>query len=608
MYQSFDDTNNPSVGPERVALLRAALGLEGLDGFLIPRADEHQGEYVPASAERLRYLTGFSGSAGIAAVLAGEAAIFVDGRYTLQVREQVDTGVFTPLHLIETPLRGWLAERLKPGMRLGYDPMLHTMAEVERLTKVCEDAGAWLVPATENPVDRIWTDRPAPPRGAVIVHPVSLAGESADDKLARIGEALAKARVDAAVLTQPDSIAWLFNIRGSDVSHTPLPLSFALLRREGRSTLFIDPAKLGPEVYAHLMALTDLAEPAALMAGLDTLGGEKARVLLDPDATGVAIAQRLEAAGAEVVRGTDPVILPKAIKNAAEQEGSRAAHHRDAAAMVRFLAWLDETAPQGGIDEIVAAEKLEAFRMETGALKDISFDTISAAGPHAAIPHYRVSRSSALPLKADEIYLVDSGGQYLDGTTDITRTVIIGTPSAEMRRHYTLVLKGHIAIDRARFPKGTSGAQLDVLARHALWQAGCDFDHGTGHGVGSYLSVHEGPQRISKLGTAPLQPGMIVSNEPGYYRADAYGIRIENLVLVTEPTAITGGDREMLGFETLTLVPIDTRLIDRDLLDAGEIAWLDRYHARVLAEIGPLVEGEALDWLKAATRPLASAG
>ncbi len=604
MYQSYDDTNDPSVGSDRVAQLRAALNSQGLDGFLIPRADEHQGEYVPASAERLRYVTGFSGSAGVAAVLVDEAAIFVDGRYTLQVREQVDVDVFAPQHLVDTPLAGWLKTRLKPGMRLGYDPMLHTIAEVKRLTKVCEDAGADFVPASENPVDAIWVDRPAPPRGTIRVQPLDLAGEAAEAKLSRIGEELVEKRADAVVFTQPDSIAWLFNIRGSDVPHTPLPLSFAVLPANGRPTLFVDPMKLDEGARDHLKPLADLAEPQALMAALDGLGAAKARVLLDPSSTGVAIAQRIEAAGGTVVEGADPVVLPKAIKNATEQAGSRAAHKRDAVAMVRFLAWLDREAPTGEIDEIVASEKLEAFRAETGELVDISFDTISAAGPHAAIPHYRVSRASALPLSRDSIYLVDSGAQYRDGTTDITRTVVVGTPSAEMRRHNTLVLKGHIALDRARFPKGTSGAQLDALARIALWQAGCDFDHGTGHGVGSFLSVHEGPQRISKFGTTALQPGMILSNEPGYYRSGEYGIRIENLLLVTEPQAIEGGDREMMGFEALTLVPIDMRLVDAALLEAAEIAWLDAYHARVREEIAPLVDGEDRVWLLEATRPL----
>ncbi|PLX36451.1 MAG: X-Pro aminopeptidase [Hyphomicrobiales bacterium] len=604
MYQSFDETNDPSVGSERVARLRDALAARGLDGFLVPRADEHQGEYVPASAERLRYLTGFSGSAGMAVVLGDEAAVFVDGRYTLQVREQVDVSVFTPQHLIETPPRAWLADRLKPGMRLGYDPMLHTIAEVRRLDAACNKAGATLVAAPDNPLDAIWNDQPAPPMGAVVVHPVEFAGEEASAKIARVGEAIAKAGADATVLTQPDSIAWLFNIRGSDVPHTPLPLSFAIVPCGEKPTLFIASGKLSDEVRAHLEALADVAEPDALFPALNALGTGKTKVLLDADWTAAAIAQRIEDAGGTVVEGRDPVTLPKAIKNETEQEGSRAAHRRDAVAMVQFLAWLDDEAPKGGLDEISAAEKLESFRAATGLLKDLSFDTISAAGPHAAIPHYRVSRSSALPLKTGEIYLVDSGGQYQDGTTDITRTVIVGEASAEMKRHFTLVLKGHIAIDRARFPKGASGAQLDVLARLPLWQAGCDFDHGTGHGVGSYLSVHEGPQRISKLGTTPLEPGMILSNEPGYYQSGAFGIRIENLVVVTAPSAIKGGDREMLGFEALTLVPIDKRLIDVVLLDVTETAWLDAYHARVWDEIGPMVDDEARVWLRAATAPL----
>lgn len=608
MYQSFDDIADPRVGPPRLARLRTELGKRGLDGFLVPRADEHQGEYVAPSSERLRFISGFTGSAGLAAILAGEAAIFVDGRYTVQVREQVDQSAFKPLHLIDTPPADWLKARLKPGMRIGYDPMLHTVAAVRKYEKLCADADAALVACDDNPLDAIWSERPEPPLGAVTLHPIEYAGEEASDKIVRLTDTLENEKVDAAVLTQPDSIAWTFNIRGSDVSHTPLPLAFAILRRTDRPQLFIDGRKLSNTVRDALGELCDLAEPDDLMPALDALGKAGARVLVDPQIAGAAIAQRIAAAGGTVVDGRDPVLLPKALKNHAEIRGARTAHIRDGVAVSRFLAWLERTAPAGRLDEIAAAEKLEELRLASGVLKDISFDSISAYGPHAAIPHYRVSRSSNLRIEPGSLYLIDSGGQYADGTTDITRTVAIGTPEPEMRDRFTRVLKGHIAISTARFPKGTSGAQLDTLARTALWQAGLDFDHGTGHGVGSYLSVHEGPQRIAKTGTTPLEAGMIVSNEPGYYKDGAYGIRIENLELVSELTDIAGGERPMHGFETLTLVPVDRSLVVAELLTDDERAWLDAYHAWVFTEIGPLVGDDTYHWLERATRPIGEDG
>jgi Xaa-Pro aminopeptidase len=601
MFQTFDDLADPSCGAPHSALLRAELRRRGLDGFLIPRADAHQGEYVPPSDCRLQWLTGFTGSAGTAAILADEAAVFVDGRYTIQVREQVDTEIFPPRHLINEPVTAWLAERLKAGHRLGFDAMLHTVNEVRKLRAVCEDAGAELVPLDANPIDAVWEGRPAAPLGAVSLHPETLSGKAAAKKIAEIQEAVASKKADACVLTQPDSIAWLLNIRGSDVSHTPLPLSFATVPVEGRPTLYIDGRKLTNSVRDALETHADIQEPGGFMSGLSTLGKSGKRVLIDPALAGQGIATAITDTGGKLVEAADPVLLPKAVKNGTEVAGARSAHLRDAVAYVKFLCWFDEVAPGGELDEIGAAKKLEAFRVETGVLKDISFDTISGAGPNGAICHYRVSEKSNLMIPVGKPYLIDSGAQYEDGTTDITRTLAVGEMTAEMKRHYTLVLKGHIAISTARFPEGTSGAQLDTLARIDLWKAGLDFDHGTGHGVGSYLSVHEGPQRIAKTGTVPLKPGMILSNEPGYYPAGEYGIRIENLELVTEAAPVTGGERPMLGFETLTLAPMDLRLVDPDLLTEAERTWLNAYHKRVREAVGPLVNGAVADWLDKAT-------
>ena len=604
MFQSFDSPIDPTVGPARCAALRQELARRGLDGFIVPRADAHQGEYVPPSDARLQWLTGFAGSAGVAVVLDEDAAIFVDGRYTIQVREQVDTDVFKPMHLVETPVSKWLRETLKPGMRVGFDPMLHTVNGAGRLKAACTEAGAELVALGDNPLDAVWEDRPKPPTGQVAIHPRALAGEAAGDKIARIAGEVTGAKADAVILTQPDSIAWLFNIRGSDVQHTPLPLSFALVPGSGRARIFIDARKLSGSTRDHLGEFADIEEPDVLLPALTALGGEGAVVLLDPDWTAVALAEAVTDAGGRVVHGPDPVILPKAIKNATEISGARAAHLRDGVAFCRFLAWFDQAIQEDKLDEITVAEQLEAFRMKTGRLRDISFDTISAAGPNAAIPHYRVDRQSNRVLPADSLFLIDSGGQYDDGTTDITRTIAVGSVSDEPRRHFTLVLKGHIAIATARFPIGTSGAQLDALARIALWRSGLDFDHGTGHGVGSYLSVHEGPQRISKAGHVALEAGMIVSNEPGYYRDGSHGIRIENLELVTAAEHIEGGERAMFGFEALTLAPIDRRCLMPEMLTHEETAWLDTYHARVLARIGPHLSGEDLAWLEGATRPV----
>jgi Xaa-Pro aminopeptidase len=581
----------------------------GLTGFIVPHADEHQSEYLPPSAERLAWLTGFTGSAGAAVVLPEEAAVFVDGRYTIQAEAEVDPTAFAREHLIEMPPWKWLKARLQPGDRIGYDPWLMTVAEVKRLEEVCRDAEAELVPTPGNPIDHVWADRPAPPLGAVTLHPDSLAGEAATAKIHRLKSAIAEAKADAAVLAQADSIAWTFNIRGADIAHNPVALAYAILPADDRPMLFIDGRKLSNSVRAALADLAVLREPAEFSAALAALGHEGERVLLDPRGTAAAIAAAVRGAGGTVVEGADPAELPKARKNVTELDGTRHAHLRDGAAMVRFLAWLDREAPGDGVDEIAAAGRLAAFRAETALrdgseLVDLSFATISGAGPNGAIVHYRVTPETNRRLAPGTLYLVDSGGQYRDGTTDITRTVAVGTPTDEMRDHFTRVLKGHIAVATARFPVGTTGAQLDTLARIALWQAGLDYDHGTGHGVGSFLAVHEGPARISKLGATPLEPGMILSDEPGYYRTGAYGIRIENLLVVTPPAPIEGGDRPMMGFETLTLAPIDRRLIAPGLLTPAERMWLDAYHARVAGVLDRFLDGAEKAWLTTATAPL----
>ncbi len=598
VYQSFAELGGPAHGAERVKALRAELAARGLAGFVAPRADEHQNEYVPAAAERLLWLTGFSGSAGLAIVLREAAAIFVDGRYAVQAPAQVDGAVFTVRPIVEEPPGAWIEAHLKPGERLGYDPWLHTPEMVERLGKSCRAAGGELVAVDSNPIDAIWSDRPAPSLGAVSAHPQRLAGETAARKIARVRAALGAS--DGLLVSDAHAVAWLYNIRGADVAHTPLPLSFAYLPREGRPTLFVDARKLSNAMRARLGELTDIEEPDRLVGFMTGLGAAGLRVAFDAASAPARLTQALEAAGGAATLGADPIALMKAAKNKAELAGARAAHIRDGAAMARFLCWFDREAPKGRLAEIAAAEALETFRRETGALRDISFPTISAAGPHAAIPHYRVSEASDLKI-ARGIFLIDSGGQYEDGTTDITRTICVGRPTAEMRDRFTRVLKGHIAIARAVFPKGTSGAQIDAFARQALWRAGLDFDHGTGHGVGSYLSVHEGPQRIAKTGTVALAPGMIVSNEPGYYAPGQFGVRIENLVVV-ESRAIPGAERPMLGFETIALAPIDLRLVEPKLLDHEEIAWLNAYHARVRDVIGPLVDRETRGWLREATR------
>ncbi len=607
MFQTFDSSSDPTRGAERIGLLRAWLAENGLDGFIVPRSDEHQGEYVAPGSERLNWLTGFSGSAGVALVLRDRAVIFVDGRYTLQVRNQVDLSIFAIESLIETPPAAWISGNLGKGARIGFDPWLHTIADAKALAEAAEKVGATMVPVARNPIDMIWTDRPAPPLGKVEIQPIAFAGELARDKLARFAASLANAGVDHTVLTDPASVAWAFNIRGSDVPHTPLPLSFAILSADGSHHLFIDGRKLGIEQKAYLTQLCDLHAPSTLDDELARLSAGGKRIGLDPTLAAEFLRTYVETKGGTYVKFADPARLPRATKNPAEIAGTRAAHRRDGAAVTKMLAWLDAQ-PPGTLDEITTVTKLEEFRRATGAetqmpLREISFDTISGAGPNGAIIHYRVSTASNRKLEPGELYLVDSGAQYQDGTTDITRTIAIGKPTEEMRERYTIVLKGMIAISMLRFPPGTRGCDIDAIARMAHWKAGIDYAHGTGHGVGSFLSVHEGPQRISKTGTEKLLAGMILSNEPGYYREGAYGIRIENLILVTPAEAIPGGDVAMHGFETLTLAPFDRRLIDTELLTREELVWLDAYNARVLAEIGPMVDGATLKWLEAATTP-----
>ncbi|MEA2880498.1 MAG: Xaa-Pro aminopeptidase [Hyphomicrobiales bacterium] len=601
--QTFDDSGERAASVGRVAALRAELKRRGLDGFIVPRADRHQNEYVPPSEERLVWLTGFSGSAGAAIVLAERAVIFVDGRYLLQVRDQIDVSLFAVEHLVENPADKWIEANLTKGARLGYDPWLHTADGAEKLAKAASAAGAMLVPADPNPVDAVWSDRPAPPLGPVTVHDLKFAGEPAAAKLARVQAEIAKLKAEALVVSDPHNVAWAFNIRGSDVSHTPLPLAFATVPREGRASVYVDGRKLSNEVRDYLEALADVREPGAFEADLKALGAAKAAVRLDSATAADALARLIGNAGGTITRAADPITLMKAVKNDTEIAGTRAAHARDGAAVANFLAWFDREAPKGELTEIDAVAALETFRRNTGLLKELSFPTISGAGPNGAIVHYRVTRETNRTISPGDLFLVDSGAQYQDGTTDITRTISVGAPMAEMRERFTRVLKGHIAIARAVFPDGTTGAQLDPFARQYLWSAGIDFDHGTGHGVGSYLSVHEGPARISKLGTAPLRRGMILSNEPGYYKAGSFGIRIENLVLVTK-AAVAGAEKEVNAFETLTFAPLDRRLIDPALMTPDEIAWLDAYHARVAETLLPLVDPNARAWLEAATRPL----
>ncbi|NJS37989.1 MAG: aminopeptidase P family protein [Rhodobacteraceae bacterium] len=597
MFQSFESHASPDQGPPRLAALRAQLAALGLDGFLVPRADAHQGEYVAARDERLQWLTGFTGSAGFCVVLPNVAGVFIDGRYRTQVKAQVDLGAYTPVPWPEVKAGEWIRENLSAG-RVGFDPWLHTAEEVEKLQTLLEGSGVTLCRCDKNPVDGIWVDQPAPPLGKALVHPDALAGETHAAKRAARAEGLRAAGQRAAVLTLPDSICWILNIRGADVPKNPVLQAFAILQDDGRVQLFAEAAKFDAGLIAHLGPEVEVLPPAGFAAALQGLVGP---VRVDKSSAPLAVSDILTAAGIAVVWGDDPCRLPKARKNPAEIAATREAHLRDGTAMVEFLAWLDAQAPQGKLTEIAVVQALEGFRRATNALHDISFDTICGAGPNGAIIHYRVTEETNRPIRPGELLLVDSGGQYPDGTTDITRTIAIGDQGDEAREAYTRVLQGMVAISRVRFPKGLSGRDIDALARFPLWLAGQDYDHGTGHGVGAFLSVHEGPQRISRLSEVPLDPGMILSNEPGYYREGAFGIRLENLIVV-EPAPAMGDNRLQLAFETLTFVPFDRRLIVTAALAPGERDWLDAYHAAVLEKLGNRVSGATLAWLRAPAR------
>ncbi|MEO6225665.1 MAG: aminopeptidase P family protein [Sphingomicrobium sp.] len=593
---------------DRLKALREQLKADKLDGFVVPLTDEHMSEYVGSYAQRLAWLTGFQGSAGSAVVLPEEAAIFTDGRYTLQVRQQVSATEWSYQSVPETSAADWLKDHAPQGGRIGYDPWLHTRDWVIKAKQALAARGAELVAVERNPIDEIWSDRPEASKAHLVVQPDQFAGQSAGDKRTEIGDWLTAHNADAAILSALDSIAWAFNIRGADVSRTPVALAFAVVHADGTADLFVASEKVGPDVRQHLGNGVRLHERSDFEQALGELAGKT--VVVDPERAVAAIFDALDRAGATTLPLRDPTILPKAIKNSAEIAGQKSAQTRDGGAIARFLRWIDMEAPGGGVDELIASDKLEALRRESSEIRDLSFDTISGAGPNGAIVHYKSSEKTNRKLETGMLYLVDSGGQYVDGTTDITRTVPIGEPTAEMRDRFTRVLKGHIAIATAVFPRGTRGTQLDSFARRPLWEAGLDYAHGTGHGVGSFLAVHEGPQRISPVGSSqsggdePLAPGMIISNEPGYYKAGEYGIRIENLVLVVK-REIAGAEKDMLGFETLTYAPIDRRLVASEMLAPDELAWLNGYHADVLAKIGPTLGGDDLAWLKQACAPIA---
>jgi Xaa-Pro aminopeptidase len=575
----------------------------GLDGLFVPHEDEWQNEYLPDCAERLAWATGFTGSAGAAIILRDKAYLFSDGRYTQQALSQTAPELFEQRDLVDQGPAVWLKAEAPSGAKIGYDPRLVPPDVLARLKESAAQAGVELVAVGVNPIDQAWQDRPAEPSAEIVPHPETFSGESSASKRSRIGEKLSGDGIEASVLTSPAALAWLFNIRGKDVTRTPLALGSAILNKDGTAELFVKPEKVTPELRGFLGNEVSISTESNFVEALKKTSGK--RVLVDPSLSSAHVFDALHAAGAQIVRGQDPTILPRALKNAVEIAGTKRAHARDGVALANFLHWFDVEAPKGQLTEIDICKAIEGFRMATGALQDLSFDSISGAGPNGAFPHYRVTVESNRKVDQDNLFLLDSGGQYLDGTTDVTRTVAVGTPSAEMKDRFTRVLKGHIALSRVRFPKGTTGSALDALARMSLWEGGFDYDHGTGHGVGSYLGVHEGPHRIAKVPNhVALEPGMIVSNEPGFYKIDGYGIRTENLQYVTPATPIEGGERPMLGFETLTLAPIDRRLIVKEMLTEAELAWLNSYHAKVLAEIGPRVEADVRAWLEAATAPL----
>ncbi len=587
---------------KRLSALRQSLRDRKLAGFLIPHADEHQSEYAPERAKRLTWLTGFAGSAGLAVVTLDRAAIYVDGRYTLQVRDQVDVKYFEPLRLLEDKPEDWFSAHLNRGDRIGYDPALHTRMWLEKLSETMAGHDIDLVPVAENPIDNLWQNRPPAPKNPVFPHAMEFTGEESRHKRARIGADLKAARVHAAVITCLDSIAWLLNIRGSDVEHSPLVSSYLIMKNNGKAIFFVDDDKISDEVRDHLGTGVKVKPYDEFLSAVKKLGKGGKHILVDPKRTHAVVPDTLEQGGAVVVAKDDPCLMPKACKNDVEMAGARAAHIRDAVAMCKFLCWFEDAVPSGNVDELSATEKLLDFRKQQENFRGLSFDTISGAGPNGAIVHYRSSPATNRKIAGDMLYLLDSGGQYLDGTTDLTRTIAIGRPTEEQRDRYTRVLKGHIALAQARFPVGRSGAHLDSLARKSLWDIGLDYDHGTGHGVGSYLGVHEGPQSISHLGfEVALMPGMILSNEPGYYKPGEYGIRIENLMIV-RPSHFEDEERPMNIFETITFVPMDTRLVNAHMMSSAEITWLNIYHAQVREKISPFLEGRELDWLHKATQ------
>ena len=606
MFQTYDPVSDRSFAAKNLPLLRAAMAEQKLDGFLVPHDDEYLNEYLPARAERLMWASGFSGSAGAAIIFLDQAVVFTDGRYTLQVRDQVDDQYYEFADLTDLPPHKWLAEHGKPGQRIGYDPLLHSRNGLKQLDKSAEKAGFVLVPVAANPIDAAWQDQPDAPQTPVVPHPEDYAGKSSYDKRREIAATLKKEGADAVLLTAPHSLAWLFNIRGSDVHATPLPLGRAILHTDGTAALFIDPAKVSDGLQDHLTAEVSLHPETEIADAITELGAESLTVMLDPGLAPVWFFDRLQDAGAEILEAQDPCALPRACKNDSEISGTRTAHIRDGVAVSRFLHWIATEAQDGSVSEIDAAQKLEGFRKMSNQLNDISFDSISGAGDHGAVVHYRVTTETNQMLEPGSLFLIDSGGQYPDGTTDITRTVPIGEATDEMRNRYTLVLKGHIALATARFPKGTTGHQLDILARKPLWEAGLDYDHGTGHGVGSYLGVHEGPQNISKKNiNQPLMPGMICSNEPGFYKTGEFGIRIENLIVVRPAQPVKGGEREMLSFETVTMAPLARNLIDVTLLTDEERQWVNDYHAEVREKLsGNITEPEVKAWLIEMTAPV----
>ncbi|WP_018997775.1 aminopeptidase P family protein [Hirschia maritima] len=603
MRQTFEVTGGPSLGQQNLPLLRAQMKAQNLDAYYIPHEDAYQNEYLPAAFDRLTWATGFTGSAGAAIVLENTAVVFVDGRYTLQAAQQLDADLFQQESLDKLGPFKWLSQQELNGKRIGVDLHLVGQNAFEELADCAKLAGAEIVPVTKNPIDEAWTNQPPEPKQPVVPHDIRYAGEAFKDKLKRVGASIASAGADAAIITSPASIAWVFNIRGGDVQCSPLPLGRAILHADGSADLFLHQEKVSEELKPHLdginiLPMDQLAENIAKL--------QNKSVSLDPNLASAWFFKTVTEAGAKIVIQADPCALPRACKNEVEIAGSQQAHLRDGAAMTRFLRWLDSEEVQSGtVNEIQAAQKLEFYREELQGLKDLSFETISGAGSNGAHCHYRVNEATVKVLEKNSLYLVDSGGQYLDGTTDITRTVAIGEPTQEMKERYTIVLKGHIALARLRFPKGTTGSAIDAIARQPMWALGLDYEHGTGHGVGSYLGVHEGPQRISKLPNfVGLEPGMIVSNEPGYYKEGGYGIRIENLQFVTQPRDITGGDIPMMEFEALTLAPLCTRLIESGMLTPDEWIWVDRYHQRVLKELSPLLAGDDLEWLKDACKEL----